>query len=231
MGREPLRDILSRSAPAAFEGFMARWHGLVPGQHGGLLATGRLPRALRRVYEAFGTAPRAFLLNRLLAPADIAEDNGFTVFYVEEQAVYLWGISNDDLDDEDPPVWCRENEPGKPWAKESPAVSVFMVQMVVMSAALDGPHSAAAASLSPQEAERVLSPLQLLDLPPWHWPGDPARWYAGDDTVGFTCPNLAPDDTGERHLSVWVSSLTEEGIRFIEPHLGDAWEYYSPRDT
>jgi hypothetical protein len=227
MGSESLRDILCRPAPEAFQAFMARWHGTAPGEHGAL--TG-LPASLRPVYEAFGTAPAEFLLNRLLAPGDIFEEDGFTVFYVEEQAVYLWGVANEDLDDDDPPVWCRENDAGKPWVTESPSMSVFMVQMVVMSAALDGPHSAAAAWLPPQETERVLAPLQRLDLPPWHWPGDPARWFAGDDAVAFTCPNLAPDQVGDPHLSVWVSALTEDGIRFIEPHLSDAWDYYSPRD-
>ena len=29
---EPLYDILSRPAPEAFEGFMVRWHGMVPGE-------------------------------------------------------------------------------------------------------------------------------------------------------------------------------------------------------
>jgi len=227
MDREPLRDILSRPPTEAFAAFMLRWHGLVP--TGALPGADRLPRSLRRVYEAFGAAPAALLVNHLLAPADVVDDE-FTVFYVEEQAVYLWGIASQDLDGNDPPVWCRENEPGKPWVRESPSVSVFMVQMVVMSAALDGPHGAAAGWLSRQETDRVLACLQQLDLPPWHWPGDPARWYAGDDAVAFTCPNPAPDETGEPHLSVWVSSLTEDGIRFIEPHLNEAWDYYSPHD-
>jgi hypothetical protein len=209
---------------------MRRWHGVVAGEQGVLPGADRLPPPLDRIYKAFGGAPSAFLLNRLLAPSEIVDEDGFTVFYVEEQAVYLWAISSAALDDDDPPVWCRENAPGKPWIEESPALSVFMVQMVVMSAALDGPHGAAAAWLSPQETDRVLAPLQRLGLPPWHWPGDPARWYAGDDSVAFTCPNLAPGDDGEPHLSVWVSALTEEAIRFTEPHLSDAWDYYSPRD-
>ena len=230
MAAGSLYDILRGPAPDAFEAFMVRWHGMVPGEQGVLPGTDRLPRALRRMYEAFGTAPDAFLLNRLLPPTDIAEGDGFTVFYVEEQAVYLWGIANDDLGEDDPPVWRRENEPGKTWVKESPKVSVFMVQMVVMSAALNGPYGAAAAWLSPEETEHVLAPLRQLDLPPWHWPGDPARWYAGEDAVAFTCPNPAPDDEGTAHLSVWVSSLSEAGIRFVEPHLSDAWDYYSPRD-
>ena len=91
------RDILSRPATEAFAAFMLRWHGRIPA--GALPGADRLPRSLCRVYEAFGTAPAAFLLNRLLAPADVVDEDEFTVFYVEEQAVDLWGIASQDLDD------------------------------------------------------------------------------------------------------------------------------------
>jgi hypothetical protein len=230
MTPEPLQDILGRPAPEAVDGFMERWHVPMDDSPGQLEAPEFFPEVLRRFYARYGAPASAFLVNRLLPPAEVGEDDGFVVFYVEEQAVYLWAIATEDLELEDPPVWCRENEPGKPWVQDAPNVSVFLVQMLVMSAALNGPHGAAAAWLSPDETERVLAPLRQLDLPPWHWPGHPARWYAGDDTVAFTCPNHAPGDTDDPHLSVWVSSLTVDGVRFIEPCLSDAWDYYSPRD-
>lgn len=224
-----LCDILNQRPQQALYAFMRRWHGIVPEMHA-VPAADRLPAVLRRFYEAFGTAPEAFLVNRLLVPADIADDDGFCVFYVEEQAVYLWAIATADLGADDPPVWCRENEPGKPWVQESPSVSVFLLQMVVMSAALNGPHGACAAWLAPDKTRAVLASLLQLDLPPWHWPGHPARWYAGEHSVAFTCPNIAAGDDALHHLSVWVGSLTEDGVGFVEPHLSEAWEYYSPRD-
>jgi hypothetical protein len=223
-------DILSRPAAEAVDGFMVRWHGAQATENAPPGAQ-QLPAVLRRFYESYGTAVDAFLVNHLLPAAEVAEDGGVTVFYVEEQAVYLWGIATADLASEDPPVHCRENEPSEPWFRESPSVSTFLVQMLVMSAALNGPHGASAAWLSPEETEHILAPLARLDLPPWHWPGHPARWYAGYDTVAFTAPNLTPEDDGHPHLSVWVGSLTEDGVKFIEPHLNDAWDYYSPRDS
>ncbi len=209
---------------------MAWWHGAQRGEHA-VPGVERLPAALKRFHTSYGLAADAFVVNQLLPPADVAEDDGVTVFYIEEQAVYLWGVATEDLAADDPPVHCRENEPGKPWIRESPSVSVFLLQMLVMSAALNGPHGAAAAWLSPQAAERVLAPLARLDLPPWHWPGLPARWYAGDDAVAFTAPNPSPDDDGHPHLSVWIGSRTEDAVKFVEPHLDDAWDYYSPRDN
>jgi hypothetical protein len=143
----------------------------------------------------------------------------------------VWGIAEGDWLADDPSVWCRENEPGSSWLQDAPSVSVFLVQMLVMSVALAGPHTANAAWLPEADAEVVLGSLRRLDPPPWHWPGSLARWYAGEDAVAFTCPNIAPgEDAGGRPLSVWISAVSEEAITFIKPHLSDAWDYYSPRD-
>ena len=226
MAPEALCDILSRPAPEAIDRFMARWHGGAAEGAEPLVAPGFLPEVLRRFYSRYGTVTSALLINRLLPPAEVGVDDAFVVSYVEEQAVYLWGIAEDDLELADPPVWCRENEPRKPWVQDAPSVSVFLLQMLVMSAALNGPHGAAAAWLSPEKSERALSRLQALDLPPWHWPGHPTRWYA----VAFTCPNAVQSASGDAHLSVWVGSLTDDGVRFLEPHLSADWDDYSPRD-
>ena len=101
--------------------------------------------------------------------------------------------------------------------------------MAVMGAALSGPHGAAAGWLAVAEAEQALSSLTELALPPWRWPGDPVRWYAGDDAVAVTCSNPYPGDDEDPHVSLWIGALTEDAVRFVEPHLSDAWEYYSPQ--
>lgn len=231
-GGHSLRDILARRPREAVHGFMRRWHGLTPGAHP-IPDDVALPAVLAEFHRSYGTAVDAWLINHLWAPEDMEEDEedrSFVVFYSEEQGVYLWAIAKDDLEDEDPPVWCRENDPGEPWVQEAPSLSVFLVQMLVMSAALSGPHAAVAAWLPPADAARALAGLDRLDLPPWHWPGHPARWYAGDEVVAFTCPNVGGKPKDEPDLSVWVSALSQDAIRFLEPHLTDAWDYYSPRD-
>ena len=190
-----------------------------------------MPRALREFYELAGNAQRALLINDLVAPDEIWTDMGHRVFYVEEQAVWLWGIAEGHWLADDPSVWGRENGPGTSWLQDAPSVSVFLVQMLVMSAALAGPHTANAAWLPETDAEVVLGRLGRLDLPPWHWPASPTRWYAGEDAVAFTCPNIAPgEDPVGQPLSVFISAVSEEAITFVEPHLSDAWDYYSPRD-
>jgi hypothetical protein len=229
VGQAAISEILARPAPEAWRGFLQEWYE-IDGSSATSPQVG-MPRALRDFYEFVGNAEQAFAINEVLAPEDIRADTGHLVFYVEEQGVWLWGIAEGDWLADDPPVWGRENEPGTTWLQDAPSVSVFLVQMLVMNAALAGPHTANAAWLPETEADRVLGGLGRLPLPPWHWPGSPAKWYAGEREVAFTAPNIAPDeDASGEPLSVWISAVSEEAITFIEPHLSDAWDYYSPRD-
>jgi hypothetical protein len=225
-------DVLSRPAPEALHGFMRHWHGLEPADHP-LPAGVRLPAVLRDFYRCYGAADDAWIVNHLQPPHEVWEDeeaDRFVVFCAEEQLVYLWAVAKRDLDAADPPVWRRENVPGTAWVRDAPSVSVFLVQMLVMSAALSGPHAAAAAWLAPEAVERALAALTVLDLPPWHWPGPPARWYAGADAVAFAGPNLGADAGEEPVLSVWVSATSPDGLRFLERHLTPDWHLFSPRD-
>jgi len=209
---------------------MAYWHGLRPAGYRVGDAV-RIPGVLRRFYESYGSQARSFLVNELQQPDDWYDDDGHRVFYVEEQGVFVWGISHDQLDADDPPVFLRENAPGSPWVEESAATSVFLLQLVVASAAFMAPHGAAAAWLPQDDADLVLAPLTSLDLPPWRWPTYPARLHASEEAVAFMTPNQGPAEVAtEAGVSMWVGSLSAAGVSFIEPHLSDAWEYYSPRD-
>ena len=222
-------EVLAGPAPDAIRGFMRRWHGLEPA--GGELPAGvRMPAALAGFHRDYGAAADAWAVNRMLAPDELETDDGHVVFYVEEQAVWLWAVAEADLGAEAPPVFCRENEPGAAWEQDAPSVSVFLVQMLVMSAALSGPHAAVAGRLPAEDAQRALAGLTQLDLPPWHWPGHPARWYVGEESVAFVSPNRAAGVEEDEAVSVWVSATSDDALRFLEPHLSEAWEYYSPRD-
>jgi hypothetical protein len=190
-----------------------------------------VPRALRRIYQVDAAAPRFFAINRLLPPRELAPDGDKELFYIEEQAVWVWGIDRNRLDAPDPPVWGRENEPGTPWFQDAPSVSVFLLQLAVMNAASAAPHGASAAWLSPDDTDRAFAPLQELALPAWHWPAYPSRFYAGDDAVAFAGPNVGSPDEVVEYLSVCVGALTADALRFVEPHLTGAWEYCSLRDS
>jgi hypothetical protein len=161
VGQVAISDVLRRSASEAWRGFLREWYGI--DGSGGVVPLAAMPRALREFYEFAGTAEQAFAINDLLAPDEILTDTGHRVFYVEEQGVWLWGIAEAEWLAEDPSVWSRENRPGTPWVQDAPTVSVFLVQMLVMSAALAGPHTANAAWLPEADAEEALGTLIRLD--------------------------------------------------------------------
>jgi hypothetical protein len=64
-----ISDVLRRSAPEAWRGFLQEWYG-VDGS-GGVVPLAAMPRALRDFYEFAGTATQAFVINDLLAPEEI----------------------------------------------------------------------------------------------------------------------------------------------------------------
>jgi hypothetical protein len=202
---EPLFEILTRAPIEALAGFVRRWHGLdaLPPVPAGA------PAALRRFRQIDG----CLTLNQVLFEPRAEE--GKSLFYVEEQGVAVWGV--DDLDDDDPPVWCRFREPGAQWKQDAPSMSVFLLQLAVMNAACDPPLGGCA----PDAGEALLAPMRVLLLPAWHWPGFPARFYAGEEIVAFACPNPPGD------LCVWLGALTEDALRAFEPQVDDSWEYFS----
>ena len=228
MAPEPLSDIFRRAPDDALRGFLRRWHDVTAALED-LAVPDDTPPAFRRLHQVDAAAPRFFGINHFVSAREREADGEKLLFYAEEQWVAVWGVSQDELDAKDPPVWCREREPSAQWRQDAPSVSVFLLQLAVLNAAFTAAHGAAAAWLSSEDTDRVLGPLQELALPSWHWPAYPSRFYAGDDAVAFTCPNEDPPADGEPHRSVWVGGLTEDGVRFVEPHVTDAWEYCSLR--
>jgi hypothetical protein len=225
-GGEPLSDIFARAPDEALRGFLRHWHEVTAAPEDVRVAAD-VPLALRRLHQMAAAVPGFFADNHLLSCAQRRTDGDKELFYAENQWVAVWAINRDQLDAEDPPVWCREYDPGAPWRQDAPSVSVFLLQLAVFGAAMTGPHGAAAGWLSKEDTDRVLATVQELALPSWHWPAYPSRFYAGDDAVAFTCPNASPSEEGEPHLSVWIGALDEAAIRFVEPHLSDAWEHFS----
>lgn len=199
-----LRLVLAQPPRDAVRGFLDHWYGAGPdpGPPGE-----RVPRSLHWFHEAYGTAPWALNLNRLL---DVPyEDAGHVVFGEDADGEYRWGIA--DPHAEDPPVAFRAADG---WVEEAPSVSIFLLQLVLTNASLYGDHGA----LTEAPAGRALDFLTPLELPRWHWPDGHERWYAGEDAIAFASGG-----------STWVSALSELGLLFLAPYA-NGWSYYSPRD-
>src|SRR2546421_6043183 len=90
--------------------FLGRWYG--PPAREPSPPPAAAPLALRQwwAYESAWDTPLT-VLNYVLPPADLYRDNDRTVFYVENQGVWLWAYG----EGSDPDVYGRENKPGVEW--------------------------------------------------------------------------------------------------------------------
>src|SRR5580700_3782443 len=94
-----------------------------------------MPRLLREFYRRAG---RRQDINRtqdqLVALDDLSLEQGYLVFYVENQAVCYWGIAVADLGLEDPPVYQGvpyAEVPDWDWIQQTERLSEFLFVMLI----------------------------------------------------------------------------------------------------
>jgi hypothetical protein len=119
--------------------FLRAWHG--PSAREPVQASTAGPLALREwwAYENAWDTP-LIRQNRVLRLSDIYQEAGPSVFYVENQAVWLWARG----DGSDPAVYARENESGSQWERVGERPSKFLHHMAVFEAVLGGEFTLAA---------------------------------------------------------------------------------------
>ena len=222
---------LVRPGPGTLNAFIEAWHGVRRPEYGippEQLAGRSLPGPLRAFYELAGRWPGLIGQNRLLQPAELEVVDGRVLFYVENQGVWLWAAAREG---DDPAVWSRENSPGAPWEPEGEPLSRFLLQLVLFEAMWAATEGASAACLTAEELRLAVRPLRPLSLAPWRWPSYPSRFYAGEGVIALAGPN--PSVWGTQppdRYSLFLSARRTEALAYLAPLVGDAWEYYSPRD-
>lgn len=101
----------------------------------------QLPTALKNYYLALGkVANLNYSHNRLLKPNEIyfAQD-GYLVFYEENQAVVYWGIKQEDVKSNNPPVWGNYGTVENPdWQIEANSTDNFLLLMAVYNGTFGG---------------------------------------------------------------------------------------------
>ena len=89
-----------------------------------------MPMALKTYYSVAGAARHLNLAHhRLLPPPDIVIENEFLVFMHENQSVVSWGFRVQDLSQDDPVVWQRNNTPPREWFSEDLTFTKFLESM------------------------------------------------------------------------------------------------------
>ncbi len=141
-------------------------------------------------------------------------DEGLLVIGAENQGGFRWLI---DPDEDDPAVWLVA-ERTAPVAEREP-LSGFLVQFSLMEAIAAGPWRAYSWSGPPDPG--VTQGLREVPLRPWRWPGDPTRFFAGEDLV------LCTSVQGEDEVSVLAAARTAAAFRHLTgsgvdwDHLGE----------
>lgn len=170
--------------------FLARWYG--PPDRTPTLpnAAVHLPPPLREWYVLTSrySTPVTFQ-NTFPGPAEIEEKDGRIVFWVENQAVYEWGV---DPDDDDPMVYERATAEGEPWHATGVQLSAFLLTVAVFEAIMSAPHHALREARSPAELNSALGALQPLPVP---GPMLDGQLYANEHVLAFVASDGKPGET------------------------------------
>ena len=101
-----------------------------------------LPLILKDYYLSLGKNKTInYSHNRLLNPNKEVRisDDGYLIFYEENQAVVSWGIKNVDLKKKNPPVWGNYGTEESPdWHMETKTTEDFLLLMAVYNGTLGG---------------------------------------------------------------------------------------------
>lgn len=212
---------VSRIATALADGlvpFLEAWYG-APGRDPQPVV-GSEPFALRHWWGCQRAWDVALATqNHILAREELFQENGLTVFYVENQAVCFWAYGGADPD---PMVFGRENDASAPWRPLDTALSRFLLAVAVFEACF-GPHSLVGNDFEQPNVERLLAAFTPVPLAPW-WSG--CTFRATDRLLAMVMPNEAPNApvTGESRWMVMIAAQSRDDLGAVP---AARWDYDS----
>ncbi|KKO89448.1 hypothetical protein AAW12_24225 [Sphingobacterium sp. Ag1] len=102
----------------------------------------KLPQELKNYYRAFGKNEKVnYSYNKLLKPEKESgfSMDGYLMIFEENQMVVSWGIKEDDLSLDNPPVWGNSGTEEDPeWYLETNSLADFFLLMAVYNGTLGG---------------------------------------------------------------------------------------------
>ena len=182
----------------------------------------RLPGLLREFYLLAGKRPDLnHAHDQLVHPNDLQIEDEKLVFYVENQAVCVWGVPAEDLDVADPPVVRGDSMAGSEqweWEPHFERLSSFLLMMLCWQGVMGGmTHSAVASGIDAQAEEMIGARWRSLD-------GDAGegglRSYIGDGQI------LCLVGTQPR-VDLHAGARNEKGLAEIAESLDVTWGYSS----
>jgi hypothetical protein len=178
----------------------------------------RLPGLLREFYLLAGRRREINLAHdQLLSPEDLLIEDGFLIFYSENQGVCHWGIALKDIGPYEPPVW-RGSSRGSAqlgWELDFDHLSNYLQTMLCWQAVMGGlPFGAMAKRVSAETVSRIRT-----------------QWTAIEPGVNHSglIPFVAEKqvlclDSLKRAPGLLAGSQTHQGLIDIEKILGIKWD-------
>ncbi|MFF4894367.1 hypothetical protein [Micromonospora chersina] len=199
---------------AASREFVAGWYADIPP---GVDAPGDvdrpLPEPLLAFYRAAAGREEVYgLYNQILSADELEdEDDGLVQFGAENQGVFVMLL---DPTEADP----RVQYSGLHADHEREPLSAFLLQFLLCEASYSSPFGGFA-TVTAEQAQRLIEPLRQLPLQPMRWPGDPTQHYVAPGLVVATA--TSPDGSVE----VYAGSRHRSALRPLRDP-GFAWERF-----
>ncbi|WP_231426241.1 hypothetical protein [Pedobacter sp. Leaf250] len=180
----------------------------------------KLPKVLRKYYVQLGnhnglnqTQDRLLLPNQLYL-----HDNGYLVFYEENQAVSIWGIRQQDLTLENPLVYIAFDK--DEWILEN-TLSDFLTPAGYLQSLFAFPFGANAVAINNQEETFVRTNWTNTGIGLKIWD---AEFFQNDlnEVLGLI--------KSDNQVDLFVATETENRLKEIDKKLNFNWEYFSLDD-
>lgn len=181
----------------------------------------KLPETLGQYYLQLGKNEQINQTqDSLVLPSELKiGENGFVVFYNENQSVWQAGFKFTDCSLDNPPVYLTYD--GKTWEKESPQTSAFLISIAHLQAIFAFPYNANCAGIK-SEKETVVR----------------RNWKKADSAVSIWGIEFFQNDMqellalmkSENQFDVFIAAKTEERFKDLNKKLGIDWDYNSLED-
>lgn len=198
----------------AMREFMVDWYADIPP---GDDAPGNLDRPIPEPLLAFyrtaaGREEVYGLHNQIYTPDELEdEDDGLVQFGAENQGVFVMLL---DPTEADPTVRYS----GLHAEHEREPLSAFLLQFLLCEASYSSPFGGFA-TVTAEQAQRLIEPLRQVPLQPMRWPGDPTQHYVAPGLVVATA--ASPDGSVE----VYAGSRYRSALRPLRDP-GFTWERF-----
>jgi hypothetical protein len=180
----------------------------------------KLPEVLKEYYLQLGNhSGLNQTQDRLLLPHQLyLHDNGYLVFYEENQAVSIWGIKQQDLTLENPSVYITFDE--EEWTLEN-TLSNFLTSAGYLQSLFALPFSANAVAISVQEESFVKANWTNTEIGLKIWN---AEFFQNDldEVLGLI--------KSDNQVDLFVATKAENRLKEIDKKLNFNWEYFSLDD-